>query len=128
MSPTHPPIKDEAGEPHPIPECWRSTIQQIVRAFVEHDYALSRGIPSVTLEAADTPDQIRDYIRDSGHALAELPVESWDTSVALWMDPHWDVFVDLWTADSGNSDLVLQLRAFDEGDHARFEVYMVYVP
>jgi len=44
------------------------------------------------------------------------------------MGSYWDAIVDLWTAESGKSDLVLTVRVFEEGDGSRFEVNGVYVP
>ena len=44
------------------------------------------------------------------------------------MESHWGVLVDLWTKESGKSDLVLGLRVFEEGGAIRFEVDSVHVP
>jgi hypothetical protein len=48
--------------------------------------------------------------------------------VCQWMETHWDLLVDLWTAESGRSDLVLAVRVFEcDGDY-RFEIDSVHVP
>jgi hypothetical protein len=44
------------------------------------------------------------------------------------MDGYWDIVVDLWTAESGKSDLILSVRVFEEGDGYRFDVDGVFVP
>jgi len=123
----HDAIKDEDAA-HPIASAWRSTFQQIVKAFVEGDFVLARGIPSVEPIDPATADQIRDYVADYGETLVELPEDTWKSSVAQWMGDSWDVLVDLWTAESGPSDLVLDAKVFEAGDGIRVEVGLVYVP
>jgi len=120
-------IKDEDAA-HPIASAWRPTFQQIVKAFVEGDFVLARGIPSVEPIDPATADQIRDYVADYGETLVELPEDTWKSSVAQWMGDSWDVLVDLWTAESGPSDLVLDAKVFEAGDGIRVEVGLVYVP
>jgi hypothetical protein len=44
------------------------------------------------------------------------------------MSTHWDVLVDLWTVESGCSDMVLHAHVFEAGKSFRVEVYLVYVP
>lgn len=78
--------------------------------------------------SASDAEHIRSYIAEYGETLTELPEESWETSVAQWMDGHWEVLVDLWTVEAGASDLVLSARVFEEGTGVRIEVHMVYVP
>jgi len=60
--------------------------------------------------------------------LAELPDETWATSVSQWMGTHWEVLVDLWTVESGKSDLVLDARVFEQETGFRIEIHSVYVP
>jgi hypothetical protein len=121
------PTKD-ANEPYPIAAEWRPVFQAIVRAFVERDYTLSRGLPNVRLRSDRTAELIRDQVADYGETLVELPEDTWRTSEALWMGDFWEIFVDLWTAGEGRSDLVLKARVFEtEGGYA-FEVSLVYVP
>lgn len=87
-----------------------------------------RGIPSVASPSKATADQIRTYIADFGGTLAELPDEAWGSSVSQWMETHWEVLVDLWTVESGKSDLVLYLRVFEAGTGFRFEIDSLHVP
>lgn len=121
------PVKDENGS-HPIADEWRPILREVVKALAEGDYDLSRGIPSVAPVSNATADQIRAYISDFGEVLADLPDETWDSSVSQWMGTHWDVLVDLWTVESGESDLVLSLRVFEADDGFRFEMDSVHVP
>jgi hypothetical protein len=121
------PVKDEDAA-HPVASAWRSALCAIVRAFVAGDYALARGIEHVSPVSPDTARQIEAYIAGYGETLAELPEETWRTSVAQWMGPHWQVFVDLWTAESGCSDMVLDVNVFEVGKSFRVEIHLVYVP
>ena len=119
----------DPDQQHPIAEAWRPTVRQIARALAEGDHTLSRGIPSVAPPRESTAGQMRSYLSQYGETLAaELPDQSWDTSVALWMNGYWEVLVDLWTVESGRSDLVLHLRVFEAGKGFRFELHGVYVP
>jgi hypothetical protein len=128
MQPTNQqPVKDKDGA-HPIADAWRSQLREIVKAFAEGDYDLSRGIPSVAPVSKATTNQIRAYIADFGEALADLHDETWHSSVSQWMGTHWDVLVDLWTVESGRSDLVLSLRVFEADKGFRFEIDSLHVP
>jgi len=44
------------------------------------------------------------------------------------MGTHWEVLVDLWTVESGKSDLVLDARVFEQETGFRIEIHSVYVP
>jgi hypothetical protein len=44
------------------------------------------------------------------------------------MDPHWEVLVDLWTVESGPSDMVLHADVFEVENGFRIEIHAVYVP
>lgn len=123
----HRPLEDKRQQ-QPIADVWRPTLRAIVKALAEGDYELSRGLPSVTLQCDDTPQRMREYVDQFGETLTELPDATWDTSVAQWMESHWDVLVDLWTVQSGRSDLILELQVSEVGDAFRFEVCLIYVP
>jgi hypothetical protein len=124
---SEPVVKDEQTQ-LPVPSAWRPTLSKIVEAFVQRDYSLQRGVDGVAAIPKSTADHIERYIADYGETLAELPEEAWETSVTLWMRTFWDVFVDLFTDESGASDLVLSVRVFEDGDGYRFEVDSVHVP
>ncbi|MCE9575998.1 MAG: hypothetical protein K8W52_22795 [Deltaproteobacteria bacterium] len=103
-------------------------MRDIVKAFAEGDYDLARGIPRVTQPSKATADHARAYVEDYGETLAELPEETWRSSVSQWMGNHWEVLVDLWTLESGRSDLVLHLLVREDADGFRFEIHLLYVP
>lgn len=50
------------------------------------------------------------------------------SSVSQWMGTHWEVLVDLWTIESGRSDLVLTVFVLETTDGFRFEIDSVHVP
>ena len=85
-------------------------------------------MPSVAPVSRDTAEQIERYIQDYGETLVELPEETWDSSVCMWMGKRWEVMIDLWTAGEGRSDLVLTVRVSETKAGFIFEIYMVYVP
>ena len=107
---------------------WREPLRQIVRALVQGDYALSTPIAGVEQVPTKTAEQMRDYIAEYGETLVELPDETWDTSEAQWSGAHWELLVDLWTAEEGPSDLVLSCTVNETDDGYRFTVDLVYVP
>ncbi len=124
---TSTPLKDEE-KAHPIAEVWRPTIRQIVKALAEGDYEIARGIKWVTPPNTKRVKQMRSYVADFGETLTELSDETWDSSVSQWMETHWDVLVDLWTVESGRSDLALSLRIFEAESGYRFELDSLHVP
>ncbi|HZG43071.1 MAG TPA: hypothetical protein VEY93_08925 [Longimicrobium sp.] len=121
------PLKDPENA-HAIPESWRRVLGRIVEAFTQGDYALSTPLAFVAPLSPSTAEQIREYIADYGETLIDLPDETWHTSVCQWMETHWDLLVDLWTAESGRSDLVLAVRVFEGDGDYRFEIDSVHVP
>lgn len=120
-------VKDEESE-RPIPTVWRPVISAIVRAFVSRDYQLSAGVHGVARIPHERADQIGKYIQDYGAELIDLPEETWDSSVCIWVGNRWDALIDLWTLSEGRSDLVLSLEVSEDGSGFKFNVYMVYVP
>lgn len=123
-------IKVEKNEEEelPIPHDWRTTFKAIVRAFVMEDYNLSTGIKNVKSVSENTAKQIKEYIKDYGEQLIELPNETWDTSVYIYYGNYWNVLIDLFTEDEGLSDLVLNAQVREEKGEFIVEVQLVYVP
>lgn len=121
------PIKDEHAA-HPIADAWRPTFKEIIKAFAEGDYDLRRGLQFVAPVPSSTADQIKTYIAGYGETFTELPDETWETSIAQWIGTHWDVLVDLWTIESGGSDLALSARVFEDKGSFRIEVDSIHVP
>jgi hypothetical protein len=120
-------VKDEEAE-HPIAAAWRAALKDVVKAFVRGDYQLSVAVPNVDPIPQADADQIKAYIADYGETLIELPDETWQTSVAQWQGRHWDILVDLWTQESGCSDMVLAARVFERDAGYRIVVDSVHVP
>lgn len=112
-----------------VPGGWRPTLKAVVAAFAAGDYELSAGIEGVERPTAATAAQIRDYIADYGGTLDELPEASWQTS--LWQRATPDsgnIIVDLWTVESGRSDMVLDVSVDIVAGSPKFTVHSVYVP
>ncbi|QNA91132.1 hypothetical protein G4G28_18780 [Massilia sp. Dwa41.01b] len=103
-------------------------MKNVVDAFALQDYALADRVSGVAPISEDTAIQIREYIEDYGATLLPLPEASWDTSVCIWMNGHWDALVDLWTEEEGRSDLVLQVQVSEADNGYAVTVHMVYVP
>ena len=122
-----PALKDDTAQ-HPVASIWRPALSEIVKALVAGDYALGQRPASVAPARAEVADQIKAYIADYGETLVDLPEDSWSTSVSQWMGTHLEVLVDLWTAESGDSDLALSVRVFETDDGFRIEVDSVHVP
>ncbi|MER7246355.1 hypothetical protein [Kribbella sp. NPDC000426] len=122
------PLKDEVQTP--VPHAWRDVLGEIVRSIVRGDARIGEGIENVDPISEAVSDQCREVVTNYGSVtLTELPEAAWDTSVAMWQGNHWDCLVDLWTAEEGRSDLVLEVAVAEEGETAfRFRPYLVYVP
>ena len=103
-------------------------LAEVVHCLVRGDYSLEAGVSGVVPIPAETAQQIRSYIADYGATLIDLPQDTWQSSVAQWYGTHWDVLVDLWTAEEGPSDLVLGGRISETDTGPRLTVNMVYVP
>src|SRR5687768_6485169 len=107
---------------------WRPVFHAIVKAFAAGDFQLASGIASVAPVSASLAERMSGNVEAYGETLVDLPEESWKTSIAHWMGTHWDVLVDLWTAASGASDLVLHARVFEVEGGCRIEVDSLHVP
>ena len=121
-------VTKDAHNEGPIPSAWRPVLTSIVDAFVRGDYELKDGLPGVAPISEETAAQVREYIEDYGAKLIELPPQSWDTSVCIWMGDRWDALVDLWAEDEGRSDLVLQVDVSEADSGYVVAIFMVYVP
>ena len=126
--PDGPPAVKDPDAAHPIAGAWRPMLREVVRRFVQGDYHLALSVPGVEPVSAATAEQVREYLAAYGATLVELPDDTWQTSVAQWMETHWDILVDLWTAEEGRSDLVLEGKVIETSTGPRLTIYMVYVP
>ena len=122
-----PAVKDEEA-PHPIAGAWREPLREVVRAFVRGDYGLAEGVAGVEAVDSRTAEHIRASIAGYGATLVGLPDATWETSVAQWYGTHWEILVDLWTAEEGPSDLVLDCWVYESDGGYRIELHHVYVP
>ena len=120
-------VRDLDGA-HPVPDAWRPMFSELVRQFSRGDFACRLEVPGVNPITASTSEQMREYVAAYGATLIELPEATWETSIAQWMGAHWEVLVDLWTAEEGRSDLVLQATVEEVRGDARITVHMLYVP
>ena len=122
------PLKDEEIA-HPVAREWRSHLTAIVSSLSCGDHALARvGEGAVAVLSKGAAESIGACLGSYGETLAELPAQAWDTSVAQWEGGYWSVIVDLWTVESGESDLVMSVRVFEQSEGFRFEVDSVFVP
>ena len=121
------PVKDEEGQ-HPVPGAWRGTLREIVRAFVAGDFGLTKGVARVEAVEPEKADDIRASVAAYGATLVDLPEGTWNTSVAQWYGTHWQVLVDLWTAEEGRSDLVLDCHVQELDNDFCITLHFVYVP
>jgi hypothetical protein len=120
-------VKDADSERH-VPIIWRKTLKRISDAISERDFCLLRGIEGVCEVTPEIANAIERAVSNYGVHLTPLPQESWDSSVYLWMDGHWNVLIDLYSQEEGQSDLVLNVRVFELESGYSFEVQLVYVP
>jgi hypothetical protein len=120
-------IKDE-DKAHPVASAWRPTLKAIVDAFVRGDYALKKRIPFVAPVPLRKAQHMKKYVAAYGETLCPLPDATWSTSVAQWMGSFWEVLVDLWTVESGRSDMVLHVLVSEVRKGFRIEIHLVYVP
>lgn len=119
------PVKDPQRS-HPVASAWRQVFRQVVRAFSAGD--LHPSIPGVDTIDDRASKQIEAYLKAYGEHLVDLPDEVWATSASQWMGGHWEVLVDLWTVESGRSDMVLAATVVEEPEGFRFSISGVYVP
>ena len=119
------PVKDPRLS-HPVATAWRPVFREVVRAFSNGDFRPS--VPGVDAIDEQTSEQIKAYLKAYGERLVDLPDAVWDTSASQWMGEHWEVLVDLWTVESGRSDLVLSAGVAEDGAGFRFSITGVYVP
>jgi len=123
------PLKTDAQTA--VPHLWRATLAAIVDSLIRGDTRIGESVKYVEpLSEADSR-ACRDNVVNYGSVtLIPLPDATWDTSVARWWnDNRWDCLIDLWTAEEGRSDLVLNATVFEDPDRGfRIHPGLVYVP
>ena len=121
------PNKDLDNE-YPIATVWRPTLVRIVHAMSERDYGLKQtGLVDVSFRQG-VPELMQDCVSAYGETLIPLPEAAWDTSISRWMGTYWQLLVDLWTSESGRSDLVLHVRVTEGDGSYKFQVDSAHVP
>jgi hypothetical protein len=119
--------KDDAE--HLVPQHLRPTFRQIADALVAGDFQLRRHpVARVRPVSEQTANWVADNISAYPEPLAPLNDKTWDRSVYVWMDGHWQVVVDLTTKSEPVSDLALHANIYQAGDDFEVELYGVYVP
>ena len=127
VSAVAPVLKDESSQCS-VPTAWRKSIFDIVEQFVHGDFTLSGNIDGVRAISTDRAERIAKNVASYGGRLTNLPEDAWVTSVCQWMRDYWDVLVDLYVLEEGESDLVMSIRVYEERGYYVFEVISVHVP
>ena len=127
MSDDPSPIKDPDNE-HPVAGSWRPIFHRIAAAFLQGNYSLAHVDDDVRVHSKSAAEWIEQSITEYPETLVELSDPTWISSVASWQEGFWEVLVDLWTAESGRSDLVLHARVYEKPDGVRIVVESVHVP
>ncbi|MEQ6902646.1 hypothetical protein [Nocardioides sp. YIM 152588] len=123
-----PPIKDGERE-RPVPEVWRPTLSAIVESLAREDVIVATEVPGVEPVSEALSEMCLEAVAEyGGITLVPLPKDAWDTSVCLWQGDRWQCLVDLWTAQEGRCDLVLDVDVFEDDSGYRYSVNLVYVP
>lgn len=60
------PVVKDGTKQRQIPTEWRKSISDIVLAFSEGDYRLTRGVPQVMPTTIETANQIKGYVKKYG--------------------------------------------------------------
>lgn len=112
----------------PVPTAWRPALKAVADALAAGDYALTSVVQAVEPVSPEASRQMEAAVRAYGATLIDLPEATWSTSVCMPYGEHWDVLVDLWTAEEGPSDLVLGVRVREQAGAFSYRVELVYVP
>jgi hypothetical protein len=118
--------KDEQNQ-QPIPTVWREVLVLIVEAIKSNNYSLIDSDSSIRLTSPSDRKRIEENIEEYGCRLMSLPEEAWNTSACQWMKGYWEVLVDLYTVEEGQSDLVLSIRVYEKNDEFEYEIMSVHV-
>lgn len=120
-------MKDAENEV-PVPQAWRPTLRAIVESLGRRDTVLAAGVAAVDPLSVEATQRCLQAVDEYGDVtLIALPEETWNTSVVQWHGDRWGRLVDLWTAQEGRSDLVLEAMSSRTG-LSTDRVHSVYVP
>ncbi|GAA3567678.1 DUF7668 domain-containing protein [Kribbella ginsengisoli] len=112
-----------------VPHAWRATLSAIVDSLLRGDARIGQNLENVDPLAEDRSALCRELIEAYGSpTLIPLPDATWRTSIASWQGNRWDCLIDLWSAEDGSTDLVLDIAVFEDDETAfRFRPHLVYV-
>lgn len=120
---------DDGAEETYVPAAWRPALTEIVDRLVRGDESRGRHITRLEPVSEVVWSQCRDALEDYGDVdFVPLPAASWETSICQRRGEGWVCHIDLWTAQEGSSDLVLEVRVREEVDGPRFTIDLAYVP
>lgn len=122
-----PPLAADDDPSRPVPIAWRPALSHLVDRLVADDVD---DLVTDGLLAADTAERIRGYIAAYPGTLVRLPDEAWDDAdCGPWSGQpgQWWVVVPLWTAEEGQSGLMLEATVTDVGPPMRLRVDLVHV-
>ncbi|MEI6497745.1 MAG: hypothetical protein WCO88_13850 [Actinomycetota bacterium] len=113
----------------PVAPIWRGTFEAIVDALIAGDWELETAPSNVDRVSARMASILKENVQAYGDVtLVPLPRDTWDSSVAMWTGTNWEVLIDLWTAQEGRSDLVLEASVAEAGGGYAFKLRLIYVP
>jgi hypothetical protein len=122
------PSKDEDDQTL-VPPVWRPTLEAMAAAIAAGDWQLLTAPSCVERVSEDDATMMREIVEDyGGVTLVPLPPETWETSVAMWEGDQWGVTVDLWSAEEGCTDLIMDVDVSEADDGYRFSLHLIYVP
>jgi hypothetical protein len=122
------PVTKNAELQQPVPSIWREPLRAIVESLIAGDYVLSTTPICVLRLSAVKAQTLRNSITTYGATLISLPEKSWESSACQWMISYWDVLVDLYTLQEGQSDLSMAVRVREADGGFTFELQSVHVP
>ena len=121
------PIKDEEKS-HPIAHAWRTIFVEVVAALVQDDFELKNGVKNVAPVEKDIAEINRSNVKEYEERLIPLTEQTWSSSCAQWIGPHWEVLIDLCTESEGVSDLVLHGEVKEQDGVPMITIGLIYVP
>lgn len=112
-----------ADASQPVPNVWRPSLAHLVEVILGKHPAEAQS----SFADADLT-RWRRTIADYGVMIGGVSDESWETSVAQWMDGYWEVLIDLCTPNGARTDLVVFVRVVEDASDYKFSVDSVHVP
>ena len=122
------PVSKNSTNELPIPSVWRTGLKRLADASVLAETIEADKHFSVVPADLQTKEINAANIMAYPDALGPLAEKSWDTSVYLWQDDHWEVLVDLSGVDGETTDLVFHAIVREVDDRFKVEPGLIYVP